>query len=102
MPTGCRPSEWDRVPLQVGTREPFTQKVAPQQSLLAGVLGLVERWKPHAVKPASVAPDNQADSLDEGAGLLVPVVEDDEKVSRTLLGVASGAEQVVGPLESDG
>ena len=76
-----------------GTREPFTQKVAPQRSLL----GMVERWRPHDVKPVSVAPDTQEDSLDEGAGLPAPVMDDDEKVSRTLLGVASGAEQVVGP-----
>jgi hypothetical protein len=60
-------------------------------------LGLVELWKPQDVKPASVAPDNQEDRLDEGAGSLAPVMEEDEKVSQTLLGVASGAEQVVGP-----
>jgi hypothetical protein len=72
-----------------GTREPFTQKVALKQSLL----GLVELRKPHDVKPASVAPDN----LDEDAGSSVQVMEDDEKVSRTLRGVASGAEQGVGP-----
>jgi hypothetical protein len=58
---------------------------------------MVERWRPHDVKPVSVAPDTQEDSLDEGAGLPAPVMDDDEKVSRTLLGVASGAEQVVGP-----